>query len=199
MKLLSRAAAVFATALPLAVFCIAGGRYSLLIAIAVAMHEAAHLLALFVLHGRVRSFRAAPFGFCIDYDGESLSLASEIAVNAAGCLANLIAAAASFAAYRLFGWDTVAFGTVSLVIACMNLLPLCPLDGFYLMQLFLSLLFLPDTALRISAALGYISSLAFFIFAAYLLITGVSGIYPLLFSVYIFSANAKFVVERADF
>lgn len=195
MKVWNRALLIFATALAPVMFCCFGGSSMLYMACAVFLHECAHLAALWICRGRIRSFRPAPFGLCIEYDESTLSLGGEIAVAAAGCLVNFLTAAAVLLFYHLFALDFLEFGIVSALVGGMNLFPMHPLDGARLLQLILSAKFGPDAACRTAQAVTYCFGFILFLVAAYLLLTGQAGIYPLLFSVYIFAGNAQRVSE----
>lgn len=165
-------------------------------AFAILLHECAHLAALRLCHGRIRSFHAAPFGLCIAYDENTLSLGGEILVSAAGCLANLLAAAAAFLLYSLSVCDLLLFGIVNLLVSGMNLLPIEPLDGARLLRLCLSLFVSPGSAERAVRYVTHACSFLLFLLASYLLLTGQAGIYPILFCAYIFAANACHLSER---
>ena len=95
----------------------------------VAVHEAAHLLALKALGLRVRRIRAELKGFCIDYGGYSGALGHAL-VAASGPTAGLAYAfACSFFAARSGGdWLELSAGC-SLLLSLFNLLPALPLDG----------------------------------------------------------------------
>lgn len=188
MQTFRKAASVFASAMPLILLCLNDGMLHM--AGAIVLHECAHLVALWLCHGRVRSFRAAPFGLCIAYDENSLSLGREILVTAAGAIVNFAAAGISVICYALWRWDLLLFGMVNALVGGMNLLPMEPLDGARLLRLLLSLRCTPDRAVRITQGVTYLFSFLLFLIASYLLLTGVTGIYLLLFTVYIFSGCA---------
>lgn len=198
MKVLSNAAYIFVCTLPPVIFCICSGKLMLPMAAAVFLHESAHLAALRALGGRMCCFRPAPFGLCMELDESSLSLRGEALVSAAGCIVNLLSAVIAVICYRFFSIDILDFGTVSLLVALVNLVPAEPLDGGRLLYLAISALFGPFVACRVSAVVTYLFGFAVFLFASYMLLASVSGIYPLLFSVYIFAGNAK-MLEKAFF
>lgn len=160
-------------------------------AIAVFLHECAHLAALCAFNGRMLRFRPAPFGLCMEFDENSLSIGSEAVVSAAGCIVNLLSAVIAVICYRFFEIDILDFGIVSLLVAIVNLIPAEPLDGGRLLHIAVSAVFGPFAAAKVSAAVTYIFGFTVFLFASYSLLTSVSGVYPLLFSVYIFAGNAK--------
>lgn len=191
MRIVKRALYIFICTLPSVLFCLTGGELMLPLAAAVFLHESAHILALRLCGGRMRSFRPAPFGLCIEYDENTLSLGGEIAVSGAGCVVNLLSAVLSLLLYRFFRLDILNFGIVSLLTAALNLLPVHPLDGGRLLYLLLCARRDPDFANRITAVLTYCFGFLVFLFASYLLLTSQAGIYPLLFSIFLFSVNAR--------
>ncbi len=190
-RIASRALHIFACALPPTVFCITGGAWMLPLAGAIFLHESAHLVTLLVCGGRLRSFHPAPFGLCMEYDANTLSLGGEIAVSAAGCAINVLSGAASLLLYRFCKVDILDFGILSFLMAALNLLPVQPLDGGRLLCLWLSAWRDPDFACRVSGVVTYCFAFAVFLLASYLLLTSQAGIYPLLFSIFLFAVNAR--------
>ena len=180
----NRAICLFCTATPLVIFCLCGGEYTLPILLAVTVHELAHLAALWICRGEIRRFRPAPFGFCIAYDARSLSPLSECIVVAAGAVANFCFALLFF----VLGLSTVAL--VNLLIGLMNLLPFLPLDGGRLLYIGIAYVTTPFHATRVLRIVTHVCGFLLFLPASYLLLTGSAGVYPLLFSLYIFAANA---------
>lgn len=168
------------------------------LAVAIALHECGHLIALRALGGRICEIRPAPFGLCIEYDESTLSLRGEALVSAAGCLMNTVSVIVSILLYKFFRVDIIDFGIVSAALAFLNLIPAKPLDGGRLLIVMLEYFFGQRVAFTVSAAVTYIFGFAVFLFASYSLLTSQSGIYPLLFSVYLFSCNAK-TLEKAVF
>ncbi|MBQ5390179.1 MAG: hypothetical protein IIU58_04650, partial [Clostridia bacterium] len=150
------------------------------LAAAVFLHECAHLAALRLCGGRIRSLRPAPFGLCIVYDENSVSLGGELLVSVAGCAVNIGSAVLSLLLYWLLHIDILNFGIVSLLAAALNLLPVQPLDGGRLVYLVLSAWRGPDFAGRVTATCTYLAAFPVFLLASYLLLTGQAGIYPLL-------------------
>ena len=161
------------------------------LALAISLHEIAHLTALRLLRGKTIGFSPAPFGLCIEYDSSSLSLFGEALVCGAGCLANLLLAVISYLLYRFFGVQTVDFCIVNLALCLVNLIPARKLDGGKLLEILLELLFNERVSYVICLAVDYAILFFVFLFASYSLLTAQSGLYPLLFSVYLFVCNAK--------
>lgn len=188
---LRRATYIFVCALPLVLFCFSGGEMLLQTAMAICLHECAHLVALRLLGGRVKSFRTAPFGLCIEYEESALSLFGELCVSISGCAANLFLAAVSFALWRFFGFELVGFCGVNLLLAFVNLIPVYPLDGGRILHIFVLFAAGPSAAYRTSVVVSYILGFASFIVSSYMFLTSVCGIYPLMFSLYLMSGTAK--------
>lgn len=191
IKIWNRAVGILFTALPILLFCLYGGPYMLYIAFAVILHECAHLAALRLCRGRMCAFHPAPFGLCIEYDADTLSFRGELFVAAAGILANALLAGTAGILGMFFGSALWTFALVNLLIGGMNLLPLSPLDGGRIVYLLIAMQSTPDFAHRIVQFLTHICGLLVFLVASYLLLTGRAGLYPLLFSAYVFAANAK--------
>ena len=194
-RVLSRALLIFTSALPLVLFCLCGG-YALLIAFAIVLHELAHVGAIKACGGHIKSFHPAPFGLCIDYSAEELSLYGELFVCSAGCLANLCVAALALICYAAFSVDFLLFGMVNATAAMLNLIPIYPLDGSKVLYTVLLPVTTPHTAWRVMAAVSYTVGFLFFLVASYLFVTGACGVYPMLFSVYIFAGNAKILASE---
>lgn len=198
MKTLSRAAYIFFCALPPILFCYSCGALMLPLAAAITLHEIGHLAAIRMLGGRIRGFTPAPFGLCINVDDSTLSLFGEAIVSAAGCIVNFISVLVAALLYKFFKIDIIDFGIVSAALALLNLIPAKPLDGGRLLETFTAALFGPNVSYAVSAAAAYIFSFFVFLFASYSLLTSQNGMYPLLFSVYLFACNAK-SLEKAVF
>lgn len=185
-------------ALPPVVFCLGQGELMLPLVAAIVLHEFGHLLAVRVFGGKMRGFGPAPFGLCINYDESRMSLLGEAAVAAAGCVINLAMVIASFALYKVLGIDLIDFGIVNAALFLLNILPIRPLDGGNLLSVTVEMLFGINAAYIVTAVVTYAFGAVIFFFSSYLLLTSVSGIYPLLFSIYIFVYNAK-TIEKAVF
>ena len=168
------------------------------LAVAIAVHECGHLAMLRALGGKMCGFRPAPFGLCIEFDNSSLSLFGEMAVSTAGCVVNVLSVLVSLLLYKFFGIDIIDFGIVSAALAILNLIPAKPLDGGRFLEVFAEILFGPKASFVISAVAAYIFGVIVFLFASYSLLTSQNGIYPLLFSIYLFLCNAK-MLEKAVF
>lgn len=168
------------------------------LAAAVFFHECAHLAALKILGGRMRKLTPAPFGLCMEFDESTISLRGEAAVSAAGCAVNFFSTLISVVLYKCFDIDILNFGAVSLVLALVNLIPTEPLDGGRLLSLFITAIKGPTVAYRVTSAITYAFGFVVFLVASYALLTSQSGVYPLLFSVYLFGRNAQALEKAAS-
>ena len=102
---------------------------ALAIALPVAVHELAHIIALRLSGLKVKSIRAELTGLCIDYCGFAEPVA-HIAAAFAGPAGGFIYAYAASLVARETGcaWMELSAG-ISLLLSVFNLLPVLPLDG----------------------------------------------------------------------
>ena len=168
MRLCGKAVGIFFCILPIVLSCAAAGELMLPLAAAVCLHEAAHLLALHAVGGRLRDFRAA-----------------------AGSAANLLCALLAWGLHAAFRLDLAAFGLLNLFCALFNLLPAVSLDGGRLLCLVLGAVWDPFRAVRVTAGVSLLLSLAVFLASSYRLLTTGEGLYALLFALYLLSVTAK--------
>ena len=114
-------------------------------AVACAVHEAGHVLAIHLLGGRVAHFRLTGVGAVIQPRRERLfSYGEECLIALAGPLASLALAVVGAAWGRWFGGGYLLTG-LSLTLGLFNLLPAAPLDGGRICQAAVSWLAGPDT------------------------------------------------------
>lgn len=95
----------------------------MLILIALAAHEAAHLISAVVLKIRFDKFKITLFGFNFDADLESIAFIKKIVLFLSGPACNL-------GLYLLFKNTKYAeFAGVNIFLAIVNMIPIVPLDG----------------------------------------------------------------------
>lgn len=191
MRIFGSALRILFCALPIVILCTASGRLMLPLAAAIFVHETAHIAVLRCVGGRLRGFRAAPFGLRLEIDENTLSAGGEALVCVAGSAANLSCFLLSLLLYRAFTVDFLTFGVVSLLSALLNLLPADPLDGGRLLYLALARRTDPCRAARITAGVSFVCALLVFLFSSYLILTAGQGLYALLFSLYLLLVGAR--------
>lgn len=189
---IKRAARLFATLLAPAILCTQLRRRGVPVAAAAALHEGGHLLWLRLCGGRIKKFAPSPFGLCITLDENSLSLSAEAGVYAAGSAANLSSALVVSLFCRPLCGVAAEFCAVSLFLACLNLLPLHPLDGGRLLEILIARRKDPLYAAAVLRVIGRVISYLLFLFSSYLLVIGRGGIYLLLLSLFFLAKNGDF-------
>lgn len=119
---------------------------------AAALHEAGHLLALFICGAPVRRLKIGALGAVMDVESRQLSYGRESLAVLAGPLTNLLCAGLLLAPAQRF--ETLyAFVGANLVLGAFNLLPIRPLDGGRMLELLVCWRFGPsagDAAARLS-------------------------------------------------
>ncbi len=106
-----------------------GSWFSLYTAACALWHELAHIAAVKIAGGALRSFSVRRFGMGIKTD--ALSYRAEAGVALAGPLASLLAAGVFMVTARCFCFNetTVFLFFSNLALFCLNILPIFPLDG----------------------------------------------------------------------
>lgn len=130
-------------------------RFLIAVALAAAVHELGHIMAL-RLHGFVIGrVSIGAQGLCIDYSGTGSTCAHAV-VAAAGPMAGFLLARVASNAANLTGlaWLEILSG-VSLTLTVFNILPLLPLDGGRIALAMLSALVGDARAERVIAAVSY--------------------------------------------
>ena len=130
------------------------------IALPVAVHELAHIIALRFFGLKVKSVRAELTGLCIDYCGFAEPVA-HIAAAFAGPAGGFIYAYAASLIARETGcaWMELSAG-ISLLLSVFNLLPVLPLDGGRALQAAVAALAGVRAAERLLDALGLVLPVA---------------------------------------
>ena len=143
---------------PLAAIMLGAGLDAAALAIALTVHEGAHLLAAHCLGVGVSRLRLTPFGGAMSVDNPyALSPLRLLAVAAAGPLSNLLAllTAGALAHWRMLAPGfSLAFMQTNLVLFTFNLLPALPLDGGRIAYALLSLKFSRERALAFGIWMG---------------------------------------------
>lgn len=167
------------TCFALLAFCclFAGFSGSAFALLAAALHEAAHLTALFLFDAPPQTAALTALGCRIVPNREkSLSVKAACCVSLAGPVCNL----AVFALLLIFGKGTTLFAAANLALGCLHLLPIEPLDGGLALRTALSASLGPKKAAQVTRILS----------AALLLPLSVLGFLVLLHTRYNFSLLA---------
>ena len=173
MRAIDRASALLDAAALLAVCVLLGGDSAPLLIAAVALHEAAHLAALWLCGARGLRFASSALGFRLCYAAASLSRRSRLAVTLAGCAENIAFAAVTIlicAFCRVPATLTssaLRFAAINLSLAAFNLLPIEGLDGGEALAVILSDRVEPRRAYAVCRAASLAFALALWLFAAY--------------------------------
>lgn len=125
------------------------------IALPVAVHELAHIIALRIFGLKVKNVRAELTGLCIDYCGFAEPLA-HIAAAFAGPAGGFIYAYAASLIARETGcaWLELSAG-ISLLLSVFNLLPVLPLDGGRILLGLLTMLLGAQAGERITLKISF--------------------------------------------
>ena len=136
------------------------------------IHELGHLLALYLMKGRVSRFCIRLSGGELQYDGKHLSYGKEILLALAGPTVNLLCAWLSGWLASLWQQPLLyQFSGCHLVLAAFNLLPALPLDGGRVVQALLELRF-PLEGERLSAQVSLVIGLFLLVFGSVVLLKG---------------------------
>ena len=123
--------------------------------LAAVLHEGGHLLALWMLGGKVAAFRLYPFGGEIVAGGKLFSYGNSMLLSLSGVLVNLLSAL-----LLLLPQTTPflrSFSFASLGLAAFNLLPLKKLDGGSAIEAFLSFFCMPQTVEKVLGILSVLT------------------------------------------
>lgn len=141
-----------------------------------AIHEAAHLFAMYFVKAKPSDVKLIPGGINI-VDKSVKTPMEDILILASGPIANLIC-------YFIFNND---FSALSLLLFIYNMLPISGLDGGRIAHILFSKLFSICTAGRLMTVLTVVASAAFALIFIYLLLNGIENYSVLIFSLYIIS------------
>ncbi|MBO5305584.1 MAG: hypothetical protein J6B12_02360 [Clostridia bacterium] len=150
---------------------------------AIIVHEVGHLLAACLLNMKPSGAIADTIGIRLLFRGVPPSYAKEIALCAAGPLANLFC---FLIAILLGAKADTFFPSVSLALALLNLMPIEGFDGGRIAKSSLLLLLPPDTADRISELLSFLFLFVLWCISVYLMMRAGNELSLFFFSTAIF-------------
>lgn len=93
------------------------------IIIALTIHELGHLIAIIMLNIKFQKIKITLFGFNLNIDVENISLIKKIILFFSGPFLNII----MFIVMKRT--EYIEFAQINLFLACINLIPIIPLDG----------------------------------------------------------------------
>lgn len=160
---------------------------------AVLIHELAHIVAIKLFGFKITQVNIRAFGISVKVENiEYIPYTKEIIIAAAGPLAGLITAAATFVAAKCFGIYSLSyFVGVNIVITAINLLPVYPLDGGRIVLCTLAKLMTHRVAYTISYILSILSTGTLFGLCAYFASVGKLNPSLVIFSSYIALCSIK--------
>ena len=158
--------------------------YTLLLFLAMFLHECGHLLALFLCGKQKIQMTLSAFGAEIHYDGYLDGVGQEISVALGGIVFNLLSALVAFWPGRERE-EVMFFAVASLVLACLNLLPIGILDGGRALQAILSLFMQPDTIYAVMRRISTICIILLFLLSLLVLVGSSFNFSLLLFTLYL--------------
>lgn len=158
-------------------------RIPLLTLAAIIIHEVGHLTAARLLHMKPSGATADTIGIRLLFRGSPPSYAKEIALCAAGPLANLL----SLLIALLFGLPADSFfSSVSCALALLNLLPIEGFDGGRIAHSSLSLILAPDKVDKLSDLLSFLFLFILWCVSIYLMMRAGNELSLFFFSTAIF-------------
>lgn len=150
----------------LCVFAVDFSIFTLLAVVAMALHEAMHLLLLKHFGVKIEKINVYPFGIDILADMRRLSYKAELLCVLAGCMANLFAGCVCCVILKVYpSKELLFFAFSNFVFGVGNLVPLPCFDGGRAVKLVVESLFLPDTAYSVWRAFSFLSPILFFLFS----------------------------------
>lgn len=151
---------------------------------AVTVHECGHLLAARLCRVKTGGFSVDSLGARLALVGTAPSYQKELAICAAGPLANLLSLLFVHLLRSAHSADTTFFVSVSLALALLNLLPIRGFDGGRICYCLAALVTDPTAAERTCTLLSFFSLFILWCVSVYLMIkTGAD------FSLFLFSAS----------
>lgn len=158
--------------------------------LAVAIHEAGHLIAAYVLGANVSEFSLGLLGLRIKYSDFGLGCIRSCVICGAGSAVGLLFSVAVIVS-PLSLYDTAMyFALLSASLGVVNLLPIRTLDGGSMLYIILENHLMPHRAKAVFDAVSMTVSAAFFVMCLYICFTRTTDISLLVISCYFIFASA---------
>ena len=161
------------------------GNIGIITLLAAFFHECGHILAAKRMHIPLRSLRLDLLGARLEASGRMLSYTEEWLLCAAGPLVSLTLSAAAAPLWR-FSSSTIAFSCVSLLLGCLNLLPIRTFDGGRMMECWLCSFLSVRIAGNIMRIISFVFLFLLWATSVYFLLRVGDGLSLLLFSMSLF-------------
>lgn len=162
------------------VFVIGKLQLFLIFYISVLFHEIAHIIMALILKVDVTEILLMPVGVCATYNEDIVPI-KEIMISLAGPLMSLIIA--------IFSKD-ILISNINLIIMCLNLIPIYPLDGGRLQKNFFVLKYRYKKGIKISQNISDLFLVILFVFSI-VFIVYLKNFYLLLVVLYIYTLSKK--------
>ena len=171
-----------------------GFEFLIIILSAFFFHEVGHLLAIYILGGKISELCLECTGGVIRYNGSRMSYTDELIAALSGPLFSLLLAISATALGKTFGEFWFTLSGVSLVFCVFNMLPVSVLDGGRMLYMIAAHLGNISTAENICFAVSCVISLALMVSGIWLLIVTGYNFTLLICGVWLFCSTA--IVKR---
>lgn len=164
--------------------------------LAIALHEAGHLLCATALGVKITRLTLSPLGARMELESD-VSYKDELLIAASGPIAGLLGFALTV---RSFSSEAPlsCFSVISLALALFNLLPLSTLDGGRVARCLLCLCLPLEIAHRVARILSFLVIFSFWLFAVYVMIKFSGGLSAFVFCAIFFIKCFIFNKENGD-
>jgi len=152
----------------------------ILLLVSAAVHEAGHLLAAKLIGVPFRRMKFCTAGGVITFDFSGTSYLCEAFVHLGGSLFGM---ASALICYAVLSDAALGYLGVTVMLSAVNLLPVRGLDGGAVLSALLNMIFLPDTAERITAVVSFVTWAVIWCAAVRFALRGSRMIWPLIFAV----------------
>ncbi len=139
--------------------------------LAALLHELGHIAVILLCGMRITGITVLPYGLEMTTDRPPCSFYEDIAINAAGCVVNLL----SFPIFYGFGAVirgdlsdfTLLLAVASFTLGVLNAFPIISLDGGCVLEALLSLFLDSNTAYLVLKSVSFVFLLVLWVFATY--------------------------------